>query len=128
MRWVSPAIWSSRTWPSSAARAGSDNPGSEIDQVGLRKTGDSADADDTPFRVIGDHHQPTPRVHECPVCLRLEHVGSREASPGVHAMDTHEHEIHVHGAQRRYRERSGQGVRGGADPPVSMTVWSERPP
>ena len=81
------------------------------EHVGLIEPGDRADPDHAPLRVVGDDHQPAPRLDERPVGIRLEQVRTAEPGPLVHPVDAHEHQVDMDAPQGRDRERSGQRVR-----------------
>ncbi len=56
----------------------------------------------TPHLVwSADHDQPTARLDQGLVRLRLEHVGGGEAGALVHAMDAQEDEVDVDGCAAR---------------------------
>ena len=114
-RGPSPAMTSSWTLAARVSRAASDSPGSVDHHVGLRQSRDGAHADDAPLGVIGHDDEAPAGIHHGAVGLGLEQVGCREARSLVHAVDTHEHEVHVDRSERGEREGTSQGIRGRAN-------------
>ena len=78
--------------------------------VGLVESGDRADPDDAPLRVIGDDDETAARLDERPVRLRLEQVRAGEAGTRIHAVHADEDEVDVDRAQCGHGEWSGQRV------------------
>src|SRR5690606_15026688 len=83
--------------------------------VGGLDIGDGADAQDAVLGVIGEDHEPTGRLDERAVGLRLHEVGRGETASHVHAVHAHEHDVEVHRPDGGDRERAHQSLRGGAD-------------
>jgi hypothetical protein len=60
--------------------------------------------------VVRDDYQTSTRVDESAVRVCLENVRGGETGPRIHAVNAHEHQVQVNGAQRRHGERTDEGI------------------
>jgi len=95
--------------------------------VGLVETGEGADPDRSPLRVIGKHDKAPTGLDQSPVRLGLQEVRGGEAGLGVDPVDADENDVDLtvrRAATANWPTSASEGVR---TPPVRMIVWPRRP-